>query len=197
MNYQEFIKNIYTSLKSINLKQQHLEEHFDTVFQKIDNLDTKINTISNKLDDFIDTNNKVKEEKQLVLSKTLTNVVDNLKNIQDEQDDIINTMNDVRNIEENMSVLMNDYLNTELETHLDLDQELEVEVELDQIPGTNLDINLEYKLDINTIDTENKNIENKNTETKNDKTNENTLLLTSPKENKKNYINEDDLLILE
>jgi peptidoglycan hydrolase CwlO-like protein len=63
MNYQEFIKNIYTSLKSINLKQQKLEEHFQTIFQKIEDLDDKVNKVSNKLDDFIDASNRLKEEK--------------------------------------------------------------------------------------------------------------------------------------
>jgi len=113
MNYQEFIKNIYTSLKSINLKQQKLEEHFQTTFQKIEDLDDKVNKVSNKLDDFIDASNRLKEEKQIALSHSLNNITQNLENIQIEQDDIITTMSDVSNIEENMSVLLDDFLSSE------------------------------------------------------------------------------------
>ena len=113
MNYQEFIKNIYTSLKSINLKQQKLEEHFQTTFLKIEDLDNKVNIISNKLDDFIDTNHRLKEEKQITLSNSLNSISENLTSIQTEQDDIITTMTDVENIEENMTVLLDDYLSNE------------------------------------------------------------------------------------
>ena len=113
MNYQEFIKNIYTSLKSINLKQQKIEEHFQLTFQKIDDLDSKVNTVSNKLDDFIDASNRLKQEKSIALSNSLNNIADNLSTIQTEQDDILTTMTDVRNIEENMSVLLDDFLSRE------------------------------------------------------------------------------------
>lgn len=124
MNYQEFIKNIYTSLKSINLKQQKLEEHFQTTFKKIDYLNNKVDNVSNKLDDFIETSNRLKEVKQIELSNSLSSITENLENIQIEQDDIITTMSDVRNIEENMSVLLDDYLSNEYiindDTHNDL-----------------------------------------------------------------------------
>ena len=113
MNYQEFIKNIYTSLKSINLKQQKIEEHFQLTFQKIDDLDSKVNTVSNKLDDFIDASNRLKQEKSIALSNSLNNIADNLSTIQTEQDDILTTMTDVRNIEENMTVLLDDFLSRE------------------------------------------------------------------------------------
>lgn len=124
MNYQEFIKNIYTSLKSINLKQQKLEEHFQSTFQKIENLDAKIDSVSNKIDDFIDISNRINEKKQITLSNSLNNISENLTSIQTEQYDIITTMSDVRNIEDNMSVLLDDYLSSELiinnELHIDL-----------------------------------------------------------------------------
>ena len=88
MNYQEFIKNIYSSLKSINLKQEKLEEHFNNAFNKIDTLEEKINTVSNKLNDFIDRNNRIKNEKSLQLSNSLNNISISLSHIQEEQNDI-------------------------------------------------------------------------------------------------------------
>ena len=127
MNYQEFIKNIYTSLKSINLKQQKLEEHFQTTFQKIEDLDDKVNKVSNKLDDFIDASNRLKEEKQIALSHSLNNITQNLENIQIEQDDIITTMSDVSNIEENMSVLLDDFLSSEQI----INDEINIDLQLD------------------------------------------------------------------
>ena len=137
MNYQEFIKNIYTSLKSINLKQQKLEEHFQTTFQKIDDLDDKVNKVSNKLDDFIDASNRLKEQKQIELSNSLNNITQNLENIQIEQDDIITTMTDVSNIEENMSVLLDDFLSSE--------QIINNEINMD-LPLDNIQIDREDEL---------------------------------------------------
>lgn len=127
MNYQEFIKNIYTSLKSINLKQQKLEEHFQTTFQKIEDLDDKVNKVSNKLDDFIDTNKRLKEEKQITLANSLNNITQNLEDIQIEQDDIITTMTDVSNIEENMSVLLDDFLSREQIFNDEINKDLQVD----------------------------------------------------------------------
>ena len=129
MNYQEFIKNIYTSLKSINLKQLKLEEHFQTTFQKIEDLDDKVNKVSNKLNDFIDASNRLKEEKQIEFSNSLNNITQNLENIQIEQDDIITTMSDVSNIEENMSVLLDDFLSSEQI----INDELNMDLPLDNI----------------------------------------------------------------
>ena len=183
MNYQEFIKNIYTSLKSINLKQQKLEEHFQTTFQKIEDLDDKVNKVSNKLDDFIDASNRLKEEKQIALSHSLNNITQNLENIQIEQDDIITTMSDVSNIEENMSVLLNDFLSSE------------------QI--INDEINMDLQLDTTQVDREEEPREepreenNKETNTQEDReeqTEEQTMVLQSL-----DLSNgpEDELLILE
>lgn len=127
MNYQEFIKNIYTSLKSINLKQQKLEEHFQTTFQKIEDLDDKVNKVLNKLDNFIDASNRLKEEKQIALSNSLNNITQNLENIQVEQDDIITTMSDVSNNEENMSVLLDDFLSSEQIINDEINMDLQLD----------------------------------------------------------------------
>ena len=113
MNYQDFIKNIYSSLKSINLKQEKLEEYFDTVFNKIDTLEGKIDTVSNKLNEYIDINNIKKDAKSLELSNSLNNISINLSSIQKDQNDIYSTINNDKNIEVEMNVLINDYLESE------------------------------------------------------------------------------------
>ena len=115
MNYQEFIKNIYTSLKSINLKHQKIEEQFKLTNDKLETLENNINNVSNKLDDFINTHNRAKQENNIEFSNSLENVVSNLSIIQEEQKDIFSTMQNVKNIdiENNMSVLMDEYLISE------------------------------------------------------------------------------------
>ena len=191
MNYQEFIKNIYTSLKSINLKQQILEEHFQTTFQKIEDLDDKVNKVSNKLDDFIDASNRLKEEKQIELSNSLNNITQNLENIQIEQDDIITTMSDVSNIEENMSVLLDDFLSSE--------QLINDELNMD-LPLDNIQVDREYELKGETREEpreETREENNKETNTQEDKEEQteeqNTVLQSLDLSNEP----EDELLILE
>jgi len=198
MNYQEFIKNIYTSLKSINLKQQKLEEHFQTTFQKIEDLDDKVNKVSNKLDDFIDSSNRLKEEKQIELSNSLNNITQNLENIQIEQDDIITTMTDVSNIEENMSVLLDDFLsseqiiNDELNMDLPLDN-IQVDRE-DELKGeTREEPREETREENNKEDKVEKNGEIREGNIKEDSGEQNTVLQSLDLSNEP----EDELLILE
>jgi len=198
MNYQEFIKNIYTSLKSINLKQQKLEEHFQTTFQKIEDLDDKVNKVSNKLDDFIDASNRLKEEKQIELSNSLNNITQNLENIQIEQDDIITTMTDVSNIEENMSVLLDDFLsseqiiNDEINMDLPLDN-IQVDRE-DELKGeTREEPREETREENNKEDKVEKNGEIREGNIKEDSGEQNTVLQSLDLSNEP----EDELLILE
>lgn len=197
MNYQEFIKNIYTSLKSINLKQQKLEEHFQTTFQKIADLDDKVNKVSNKLDDFIDTNKRLKEEKQITLANSLNNITQNLEDIQIEQDDIITTMTDVSNIEENMSVLLDDFLSS--------DKIVNDEINIDLQVDTTQENNKEDKEETREINNKENNTQADNTqvdtiqeetkeETKEEQKEEQTIVLQSS--DLSNEI-EDELLILE
>lgn len=187
MNYQEFIKNIYTSLKSINLKQQKLEEYFQTTIQKIDDLDIKVNSVSNKLDDFIDTNNRLKEEKQLALSNSLNNISDNLTVIQTEQADIVTTMIDVRNIEDNMSVLLDDFLSSE--------NIVNDELLLNTLPDNGLITDTIEENNI-TMEANNNNIINEATEIKiNLENNKNSSQILQSLD--LNHESEDELLILE
>lgn len=197
MNYQEFIKNIYTSLKSINLKQQKLEEHFQTTFQKIEDLDDKVNKVSIKLDDFIDASNRLKEEKQITLANSLNNITQNLEDIQIEQDDIITTMTDVSNIEENMSVLLDDFLSS--------DKIVNDEINIDLQVDTTQENNKEDKEETREINNKENNTQADNTqvdtiqeetkeETKEEQKEEQTIVLQSS--DLSNEI-EDELLILE
>lgn len=201
MNYQEFIKNIYTSLKSINLKQQKLEEYFQTTFQKIDDLDIKVNSVSNKLDDFIDTNNRLKEEKQINLSNSLNNISDNLTVIQTEQDDIITTMTDVRNIEDNMSVLLDDFLSSEniVNDELLLDTSPDNGLITDTIEENNITLeqnNITIEENNITLEENNINIINETTEIKiNLENNKNSSQILQSLD--LNHESEDELLILE
>jgi len=201
MNYQEFIKNIYTSLKSINLKQQKLEEYFQTTFQKIDDLDIKVNSVSNKLDDFIDTNNRLKEEKQLALSNSLNNISDNLTTIQTEQDDIITTMTDVRNIEDNMSVLLDDFLSSEniVNDELLLNTSPDNGLITDTIEENNITMgenNITLEENNITMEANNNNIINEATEIKiNLENNKNSSQILQSLD--LNHESEDELLILE
>ena len=193
MNYQEFIKNIYTSLKSINLKQQKLEEHFQTIFQKIEDLDDKVNKVSNKLDDFIDASNRLKEEKSIALSNSLNNIADNLSTIQTEQDDIITTMTDVSNMEDNMSVLLYDFLSREQIVNDEINIDLQNgTTQLDTTQENNkedkAELNEEYKEEIRE-DT----MEENNKKDAEEQMEENTVLQTLDLSNEQ----EAELLILE
>jgi hypothetical protein len=175
MNYQDFIKNIYSSLKSINLKQEKLEEYFDTVFNKIDTLEGKIDTVSNKLNEYIDINNRKKDAKSLELSNSLNNISINLSSIQKDQNDIYSTINNDKNIEVEMNVLINDYLesehninNTEIDiNYLNNNQEITTLFSENNTVNVNnnemIDINEKNEIntnnDINTNNTNNENNE--------------------------------------
>jgi hypothetical protein len=146
MNYQEFIKNIYTSLKAINLKHQQIDDNFQNTFKRLDTLENNINSLSEKICDFIESNKRIKTENEIEITNSFNNINNKLTSILSEQIDILNTISDTTHLDKDNNI----HLDEDKDNITQLDEDNTTQLDKDNI--THLDEDKDNNIHLDTYD---------------------------------------------